>query len=1480
MSKINAVRLININYNNNAIRISDECFHFNGESTLLSLRNGGGKSVLVQMMTAPFVHKRYRDAKDRPFESYFTTNKPSFILVEWVLDQQAGYVLTGMMVRRSQDSGEGHGEALEMVNFISEYREACMQDIHHLPVVEKGKREMILKNFSACRQMFEMYKQDRTMQFFCFDMNNSAQSRQYFEKLMEYQINYKEWETIIKKVNLKESGLSELFADCRDEKGLVEKWFLDAVESKLNKERNRMKEFQVILEKYVGQYKDNQSKIKRRDTIRAFEEEAVRIREKAELYREADEKERSQENKVAHFITELNTLRDGADGAYQDVLQHIEEVRAQIARVEYEKLSNEVYKLKDEMSYHTSNRDMIGMEKDNLEREAEKTEELLHLLACAKQQEAVNEERKELEIVRQKLLVAQKKDEELEPERKRLGGKLRFYYGKKQEENAALTEQNKQNRKLTSEQIRELQSKTVSLEKEIREAAVEEGTLKSRVQSYDRQEENYNVRYRADLTRNILGEYEPGTLEILGKTYERQQEESVRDRLRKKKLQESGQENLRRLERSQEDIRGELIRKRLEKEHQEEVQENYGKELEIRRVILKYLNLEERQLFDTDTILRASERKLQEIDGIRRNLEKEEDALQKEYRRLTQGKTLEIPEELEAEFGHLGIHLVYGMEWLQKNGYTEDQNREMVRQHPFLPYALILSGQDLEKLRQSTEGIYTSFPVPIIVREELAALAEIRKDCGSKVVSLPGVSFYVLFNENLLNEEKLRLLVQEKEQQIRKVKDAVEIRRKEYEEYFQRRGVIENQTVTRERYEENVRAVEELAQKISELEGSQRKTAEECAGQKKDLEVLESEILELGRQIDLQKRRTEDFGQLTDAYAVYRQNRAELEKCRKKAERLQQQKELAENQLERKRENLRTLETAGDMLDRERQNLQEKYLIYEKYELIKTSKSSHLEADQEKTGAESAEAMEIRYTAITGSMSLEMQELESREKRAAKRYEDEAGELNYLREKYRLKPDTWKDIRYNRKEESHQEVLLEDCRRKIENKRMLWNEEDKQIAVTDQQIKDRMKRIQTECGQENPLPRSEIQNQDFDTRKNQLIYQEKESRKEADQLKNRLHSYDENLTALSEYNEFPLKENVEWEEDFAGMSSRELRNFKGILIRDYNQLVRDRQAAKERLTQVLNQIVRRDAFQEEYYKKPLECMLELTDDAAQVMRQLDITIQSYDNLMEKLEVDISRVEKEKDKIVELLEEYVREVHQNLGKIDHNSTITIRERPVKMLKIQLPEWEENENLYHIRLQDMIDEVTLKGIGIFERNENAQEYFGTRITTRNLYDTVIGIGNVQIRLYKIEEQREYPITWAEVAKNSGGEGFLSAFVILSSLLYYMRKDDTDIFADRNEGKVLLMDNPFAQTNAAHLLKPLMDMAKKTNTQLICLTGLGGESIYNRFNNIYVLNLIAASLRNGMQYLKADHLRGNEPETMIVSQIEVIEQQELIF
>lgn len=1468
MSKINAVRLINVNYNNNAIRISDECFHFNGESTLLSLRNGGGKSVLVQMMTAPFVHKRYRDAKDRPFESYFTTNKPSFILVEWVLDQGAGYVMTGIMVRRSQDTSEEGAQELEMVNFISEYQAPCLQDIHHLPVLEKGKKEMVLKNFASCRQMFESYKKDHSVAFFCYDMSNSAQSRQYFDKLMEYQINYKEWESIIKKVNQKESGLSELFADCRDEKGLVEKWFLDAVESKLNKEKNRMKEFQIIMEKHVGQYKANQSKIKRRDTIRLFKEEAQKIREKAEQYQEAGILTDRQENKIADFIGRLNELSGLTQEAYEQMQEHIEEMHQALMRVEYEKLSSEIHGLEEQKRFHAGNRDMIEMEQESLENERAQIENQLHLLLCAKQLRAVDEDKEELEIMRQKLQVFRMNEEELEPERNALGYALKCHFEGKIQENQKRQEEIRQSLEETAAGIKEEKVKIIELEQGLRDTAQEEGGLQTKIGVYDQQEEDYNRHYKEQLVRNILGVYEPGILEICRETYDTEYQELLRKRLEMKKQYERGAEDRKRLERSLEDLRGERIKKQAWQKRQEELKESYDKELKERKVVLKYLDLPENSLFDTGKILHVSGRKLKEIEGFRRNLEKEEDRLQKEYLNLTQGKVLELPKELEEELLGKGIHLVYGMEWLQKNGFSEEKNKELVRRHPFLPYALILPGAELDKLSRHQGNICTSAPIPIIVREQLEEQGETYE---GNIHHMSGVSFYVLFNENLLDEEKLRLLIEKKEQEINQIRNALEIRQTEHREYFERQELIRNQSVSKEAYEENKQLLTDIQLQLDQAYEMLRKNGQELEELKRTMEQLDNGIRKAERDIQWQEDRRESYEALCRSYEAYEQNRKALEQLKKRQDRLEETKKRCQSQLERFTEKQRTLETEQDGLFMLVKQLKDTAGQYQRYE---------------NTGEHAAvkglapDVMEARYTAITVHISQELKELESQEQKAAKRYEESADELNHLQKKYGLSIDSFRDIHYSRKEETHQEVLLEDRNRKIEAKKGLWNEEEKQIAVISQQITERTKRLRSECGQEEVLPKTEIQNRDFDSRINQLKHQEQELHKAAAKEKQRLDSYSENLTALAEYSTFSVQEEVAWEQDFAGMSSKELRDFKGILIRDYNQRKAEKGEVKNHLARVLNVIVRMEDFQDDYYRKPLEAMLELTDDAGQVLRQLHTTIASYENLMEKLEVDISVVEKERNKIVELLEDYIKEVHQNLGKIDQNSTITIRERPVKMLKIQLPEWEENEGLYRIRLQDMMDEITLKGVEIFEKNENAQEYFGVQMTTKNLYDTVIGIGNVQIKLYKVEELREYPITWAEVARNSGGEGFLSAFVILSSLLYYMRKDESDIFADRNEGKVLLMDNPFAQTNAAHLLKPLMDMAKKTNTQLICLTGLGGESIYNRFDNIYVLNLIAASLRNGMQYLKANHLRGNEPEMMVVSQIEVVEQQELVF
>ena len=715
---------------------------------------------------------------------------------------------------------------------------------------------------------------------------------------------------------------------------------------------------------------------------------------------------------------------------------------------------------------------------------------------------------------------------------------------------------------------------------------------------------------------------------------------------------------------------------------------------------------------------------------------------------------------------------------------------------------------------------------------------------------------------------------------------AIDTRQAEYMEYVGHQEKIKGQEVTKSAYEKGKADMAAQETGLARLEQEILRGREELEALEGRQARREQDAAGLDRAIAWQTRRLTDFGRFRESYEEYRRNSHALEKVRQEKERVKNLQKLEAEKNAKREQLLETERNRLALLEREAWACGEKLEKYRQYPFPEEEPLSLTEAQ--------AKEAESRYEIITNGISAEQKELEERVRAAQKRYDRAMEELSGLAKKYSLAREDWEAVPYDKKEEDHQEIQLEEQERKLQKQKSLIHEEEIQCALLHQEKDAKLKTIKERCQKEDPVPREEIQTIRFEDAIRKLEYQQKEAQKEKELTDRRVQDYRSNLTALAEYEEFAEEpeesgsltseenrsQTIIWEFDLSALSGAELTKQKGLLIRDYNACLEQRSQARAALERVLNRMIRMEDFAEDFYQKPLEAMLQLTEDAERVIRQLDTTIASYDSLMEKLQVDISMVEKEKAKITELLGDYLKEVHENLSRIDRNSTISVRERPVKMLKVEPPDWVENEAMFSLRLQDTIDDVTARGIALLEENGNLQEFLGTRITTKGLYDAVVGIGNIQIRLYKIEEQREYPITWADVAKNSGGEGFLSAFVILSALLYYMRKDDTDIFADRNEGKVLLMDNPFAQTNASHLLKPLMDMAKKANTQLICLTGLGGESIYNRFDNIYVLTLIAANLRNDMQYLRAEHMRGSEEETVLVSQIEVMEQQEFVF
>ncbi len=1461
MGKINAVRFININYNKNAIRITDETMHFNGRSTLIELRNGGGKSVMVQLLTAPFVHKRYRGTKNRKFSGFFTTARPSFILVEWALDYGAGYVMTGMMARHSQNEDDGDDD-LEIINFISEYNAPCLQDINHLPVAEKTNKGIILKSFAACRQLFETYKKEKGVHFFYYDMNNSSQARQYFDKLMEYGINYREWESVIKKLNDEESGLSKLFADCKDERGLIEKWFLESVESKMNRDKNRMQGFREILEKYISLYHDNQTKIRRKEAIRRFDEEAVQILEQGKLYAKASDNTTAAVKKIAAYIKELERILSTLEAdlaVEQDILNHISK---KLYLNAHQRHSAEYYYEKDYMAALKGSIAELERIIAGFESEKEACIRRLNLMRCSRQQEIVNEERAALVRAEEDLEMCRQKNKDLAPERDYLGYRIRLYLTEVAcglKEKAAQVEGKI---KACESGRQDIDRQLSDVEAAISSISVEKGRLKAEVEGYDQSESRFNTAWHMDLARNIMGEYEAAVLIDLEKQLGEKKEISLRDRTQKKKELENLNIRIRRQERDITDLSEKRWGLKRDIAETQLIRKHYEEEIEERKKILQYLDLKEDLIFDLDRILKAADGKIMELDLVVKKLTADSKEVSEKIRRISEGRPVEISEDLAHMFESLGIHFVYGMEWLKKNDKSEEENLVLLQRHPFLPYAIIMSNGDLRRLEECENTVHTSFPVAIVTRESLANDLEIQE------MGMPAAGsthFFIFFNNDLLNEEKLGLLLKRLEREKEAIQRELSIRNREYGEYLVRKNTLLRQKVTLSVYREINEKIESLENNLTTASEEEKTAREDLVSLTGRKDELTAELSELETQITENEREMADLQNLQNLYEVYLERKKQLWQCREQLKQAKEnQKQLKERRLELEKD-IRTCNAALTEFQVLINDNDKELAAFDHFKEVTKP------ADVKGEITLNYERMMARFSAITDHVSREIRDLEKDRESAVGKVRKAMGELERLACKYGFSNNEWVDVNYNVYEEEQVETEIKRLDNQIRDNAKKKEEASKHYALSEQRQSQCVLKMKDECGTEEPLLRQDVPRIDFEKEKILLLNEKSVHERKLEALDGSTQLLNSNIDALAEFSDVQADPDTEWEEDFGHFTTEQLRTFTGDLKRNYKRCERSADEAKDDLLRLLNRIIRMPEFQEDYYKKPLEQMIAASGDAYQVLEQLDIVQQAYHNLMEKLMADISIVEEEKLQIAAQLQLYVKQIHEQLGKIDRNSTIPIQGKSVKMLKIDLPVWEESERQYHTRVIDLIDDITEKGLAVINNHGSLYEFIGIRMTTRELYDAVIGIGNIHLHLYKVETQRVLPVTWKEVAANSGGEGFLSAFVILSSLLYYMRRDDTDIFADRNEGKVLLMDNPFAQTNAEHLLKPLMEVAKKNNSQMLCLTGLGGDSIYGRFDNVYVL-YVASSVTGNMQYLKAEHARGMDPEIVSFSRIEV--------
>lgn len=1458
MSNINNVRIVNLNYNNNTIKIDDETFYFDGENTMLNLRNGGGKSVLVQMLMAPFVNRRHRDLGDRPFESYFTSKTPTYILVEWNLEDGAGYLLTGMMVRKKEStSDENSKDNLDIVNFTYEYKHKNEYDIKNIPIIEENEGIRRIKSFVNSKKLFEDLKKDNNYNFNYYDMNNYTTSKAYFNKLSEYGIDNKEWENIIRKINLKESGLSELFKEAKNSEGLIKNWFLPTIEKKLNKDEDRIKNYKEIITRYILQYKSNKSNIDRRNKIELFNEKSIEILEIANNFKEMILIKESHENKIAnskkYFYDEILSK----ENILKEIEVLIKNVLNEKREIKYEELSMGIYNFLDELEVVNEKINNDTREKENYEEKVNFLNRERNILRCAEIYEEYRSTSKELLEVENKIKVLKEEQGDRQPRINDLGfsilNLLKLEVNKLEEEFSVLeVEKDGLNNKAKEINI-SLKNNRVfenNLNKSI-------GSLKAKLSSYNKSEDKFNKKYEESLSRNITGYYNEEDLISLSREIV-----SSIDSFNKKKVEEEKRnsdlnEELK-SKKSLKDIKNNKISQlELEQEYKNKKLIEYNNELEKRKDILKYLDEDESIIFKNDIIIEKLEKKIQIISNDIREFNKDHDKQIKELNMLKTGKVLELPKELEVELNKRDIDIIYGMKWLKSNGYSKEKNQAIVKANPFIPYSLIMDKNKIEMLKKEGLEAFTSSPVAIIDREKLEE--GLNKD-NFNIIEFNGVNFYISFNNKLLDENELNSLIKEYEENINLLNKKISEKEDAKDFYMNKKVFIKESSLNKTIYNQLLTEIDNIKGEIvtnkKEIISLTNKLGELENEIKKNLEILEN----LKYKIILFNNKNDDYAELCKEYEDYKNNKKAQDENEEKLKIIIQSIKNEEILLEETSKELRrkeeSIRNCNDLLNKLRLDVK-KYSSYENGNIIKKD----------------LEDLKSEYDALVSEIKNSYDELIEKQRKLNEKYLEIQKKLTDTASNYKLVDNDYINVTSNYSRTIEAENEIKKYNKEIDNIKNNIKELDVKSAEIKTNIKHLKEEINKLVNTNEPKERKLIFNKNFAEELAKLSVKEKELYLKKEEKVKILNDFKIYASSLDDF-DFEITEVYE-----LNLNDVNLKEYTGKLRRDNRINNENVNKANKNLERIIENLSKEEVFIEDsLFKEAIEGLLSYVNNPERFIIQINTILQSYNTIIEKLKEDIELINKERDNIIDNIIEYISIVHKNISQLDNNSSIDINGKRVKMLNIIQPDWEENEEIYKLRVKGFVETLRNQCIDLLEKNENISELIDNRVNIIKLYDEVVVISSINIKLYKIEENKQKQISWDDVSKNSGGEGFLSAFVILSSLLSYMRKEDKDIFTRKEEGKVLIMDNPFAQTNAAHLLKPLIDIAKRSNTQLICLTGLGGDSIYSRFKNIYVLTLVNSKLKNGLRLLKSKHIVGDEEKEVLVSTYTKIEDEQM--
>ena len=1256
--------------------------------------------------------------------------------------------------------------------------------------------------------------------------------KKYIDRLSECKIYVEEWKTMIASINEDEGNLEKVFTSCKTSASLFEKMVIPRIHQKLNRNYNYIDNFILIIKNHANAFIENKKHIREKIIYNSFIEEMEQIVGKL---KELQLTEKS----IIQAEQEIFALYDYSKILKAKINDEIEFYNTELLYINNEKKNLQFEELS--YKYHLSNDKVMHLDKEiikleennnslNISRQTyEHKKKVIIAAGIFEKIKPKNEELAQLYAQRDKLV------EDIKDKNKYLldiSNSIRIRLEEQVDICKEKYFQSEGQFNNTKDLLNEKKSGLKTLSNQLRDTSIKLALIKKSIEDFLLIESKINATWNIALNRNYFtGKYEENELEnliielnsevpkieeqiSLTKTNQNKIECEIRDTNSK----------IEHLNQNINDSNSNLLNFKAEYKNFKTLKNKI-------EIYLGKYNIPINMLYNIQS-------NVENLASKKQNLKTQADTLivdiykiEKELDNINKGVYYHASLDVIEYLTKLNISFKTGIQWLQDVNLTCEKKSELLGANPFLPYSIILSDEaDLEILNNQKKDFYNEHITPIIPVKRIFDLSIKMQNTGY-LCHLHDSDIYFMtsfFNEMIDKEQfanyerRRRIELNEKKEQLTSIQKTIS----EYEDCIKTINTF-NQ------YNEDSEA-----QFINNIENTETsiivltKEKDSCKEHINDLYQNSKKLIEekntLDNKMDKLKVCILEIKDFKVEYEKYLENYNENGKLQNNIYNYQKLQDCTEEEISLLNTEFDSLKSKRDKLKNELSRLENEYKDYASVESDifidkPLSELIALKKEYENSGNNDLDTINNRINKLN----------------------TEILDFNDTITKLNLTNNEYLDEVYNEELLNNLEDKIKELDSNIDSHTKLINEKNISKAKEESTRDESLKSIQFHG--KNPMKKEDIKNE-FEIRGKKLTDKEKELNKSIKDSEKTLTDVVTPLCTRAEDNKNLITTN-DLNSKYSPIDPTVIDDIT-IYQKDLFCRYIDRKKRRDEMEKDIDKSYLTLFGKSNYSNIPLiNNALSILGDSSiinkfdhdQVEQRFNITNKTILDVLEKYNIDIDIIEKEKDVIVNSLLSYSEKAYKSIEEIDRLAYTVINGSREHMLEIKKDVFFQNSNDFlKTYLNDLIDVLEN------ENSTNIEQLLKNKINTYKLLDEVTNLSKIKIKTYKVEYRSEKSELkeWEKSLLTSGGEKFVAYFVLFASLLSYLRTDS--IKAQKEDSKVIIMDNPFAKITSAHLLKPFIDMAAIYNTQLICLSDNRQISVTSAFDIRYVLKVVP--LRSG--------------------------------